>query len=74
MNMVPQFKGKYHVSSAFAPYYCAKCDKEHGAEIEIPEGATSSMVQVAESLPCKTCASTMVFDDVLDEYFSFLDP
>ena len=39
MNMVPQFKGRYHVSSAFAPYYCAKCDKEHDVEIEIPMGA-----------------------------------
>lgn len=73
MNMVPQFKGKYHVSSAFAPYYCAKCDKEHDVEIEIPKGATSSTVQVKESMPCKDCDSTMIFDDVLDEYLSFLD-
>jgi hypothetical protein len=73
MNMVPQFKGRYHVSSAFAPYYCAKCDKEHDVEIEIPMGATSNTVQVKESMPCKACDSSMIFDDVIDEYLSFLD-
>jgi hypothetical protein len=73
MNMVPQFRGKYHVSSAYAPYFCAKCDKEHEVEIQIPKGATSKMIQVKDSMPCKVCDSTMIFDDVPDDYLSFLD-
>jgi anti-anti-sigma regulatory factor/DNA-directed RNA polymerase subunit RPC12/RpoP len=73
MNMVPQFRGHFHVRSAFTPYYCSNCDKEYIVEIAIPKGAQSKSVPIKESLSCQICGGVMFFDDIPDSFLSFLD-
>lgn len=73
MNMVRQFNGGFKVKSLFAPYFCPNCDEESEVLVTIPEGATSSIVDLKDSLKCETCNNNKEFDDIADSYLSFLD-
>jgi ABC-type transporter Mla MlaB component len=73
MNMVRQFSGGFKVASIFAPYFCPKCDAESIVKLDIPDGATSSIVDLKDNLPCGVCGEEKEFDDIAESYLSFLD-
>ena len=70
-NYVANFLGNGKMTSFFAPYYCAKCKKEANVLLEV-ENLRSRPVK-APAAKCPTCKSAMEFDDIEEEYFSFLD-
>lgn len=69
LNMIANFRGGAQVSSIFAPYFCASCNKEHlllvavGAELD---------ARLRASPPCPTCSAPMTFDDLPEAYTAFL--
>lgn len=73
MNMVRQFSGGFKVRSIYCPYFCPNCDTESIVKIEIPEGATSNIVDLPENISCDNCDGTREFDDLAESYLSFLD-
>ena len=73
MNMVRQFNGGFTVKSIYAPYYCPKCDEESTVKMTIPPGATSSIIDIKESILCDNCQGQKEFDDIAESFLSFLD-
>jgi anti-anti-sigma regulatory factor len=69
-NLISDFLGRAEVRSALAPYFCARCNKDHLEEIENPRSFSSSGA-VAEELPCPTCGAAMEFADLAREYLAF---
>jgi hypothetical protein len=68
LNMIEGFSGNAPITSAFAPYFCTKCNSEHAELIDLQEKGSAS--PIALTLPCSKCGGPMEFDD-LPEYLSF---
>ena len=68
LNMVAGFDGGMPVGSVLTPYFCATCDEEQLADLEL---TGSQAVTVAASLPCPRCGESMEFDDLTDTYLAF---
>ncbi|HEX5033010.1 MAG TPA: hypothetical protein VFW62_00900 [bacterium] len=71
-NYVANFTGPGKIVSFLAPYYCPKCQKERTALLQSADFKSGAPSQ-APSQKCPTCGSKMDFDDLEEEYFSFLD-
>jgi CheY-like chemotaxis protein len=66
---IPDVLGRGQLVSCFAPYYCTSCDYEEERELE-----TSQIAATLEppTFPCPSCGGELVFEDLPDRYFSFL--
>ena len=71
-NYVANFTGHGKIVSFFAPYYCPKCQKERAALLQTADFKSGAPSQ-APSQKCSSCGTKMDFDDLEEEYFSFLD-
>jgi anti-anti-sigma regulatory factor/DNA-directed RNA polymerase subunit RPC12/RpoP len=60
INMISQFRGHSVVRSAYAPYYCAKCNKEQLRLIDLSADITP---QLRKPEPCATCGSQLELDE-----------
>jgi len=72
INYVANFLGRGTVRSFFAPYFCPKCKKESNVLLT-PDSLGKSNPPKAPQENCPVCKGPMEFDDVEEEYFSFLD-
>ena len=72
INYVANFLGSGTVQSFYAPYFCAKCKKESNILLTGKELGSARPVK-APAEKCPTCKVAMEFDDIEEEYFSFLD-
>ena len=70
-NYVANFTGRGKIVSFFAPYYCPKCQKERSTLLKSAD-FKSGPPSKAPSQKCPACGSAMDFDDIEEEYFSFL--
>lgn len=60
INMISQFRGHSVVKSAYAPYYCAKCNKE---QLRLIDLAADIVPQLRKPEPCQTCGSQLEIDE-----------
>lgn len=60
MNMILQFRGHGIVRSAYAPYYCARCNKEQLRLIDLTADVAT---QLRKPLPCPTCGTELDLDE-----------
>jgi DNA-directed RNA polymerase subunit RPC12/RpoP len=60
MNMISQFRGHGIVRSAYAPYYCATCNKEQLRLIDLGSDVTT---QLRKPMLCPTCDSPIELDE-----------
>lgn len=60
MNMISQFRGHGIVRSAYAPYYCATCNKEQLRLIDLGSDVTA---QLRKPMQCPTCDSLIELDE-----------
>ena len=72
VNYVANFLGHGKIASFYAPYFCPKCKKEENVLLST-EAIAKSFSGKAPSEKCPTCKSAMEFDDIEEEYFSFLE-
>lgn len=71
-NYVANFTGQGKIISFFAPYFCPKCQKERAVLLQTADFKAGAPSQ-APSQKCPNCGAKMEFDDLEEEYFSFLD-
>ncbi len=72
INYVTNFLGRGSIESFYAPYFCPKCKKESNLLLTVEDMRTSgSRLPPAEK--CPVCKGPLEFDDIEEEYFSFLD-
>jgi ABC-type transporter Mla MlaB component len=69
LNSITGFKGGGSVRSVLAPYHCDNCDEDHN--VQIP-AEPASVATLTEPHPCPKCGSPMEFDDLPDNFLSFV--
>lgn len=74
INLVHNFTGNGLVKSFFAPYYCAKCDKEQQRLLQVEgfAGNASPRAPVCRADGCQIVHCELQFDDLEESYFAFL--
>ncbi len=70
LNLISNFLIGAPVDSIFVPFVCTKCFLEHSVLFDV-EDLKSHQLQVPEIL-CTRCQSKACFDDIAEDYFSFL--
>jgi hypothetical protein len=71
INYVSNFLGSGVVTSFYAPYFCQKCKREVNVLLTSKSLGKDPPFE-APSQKCPSCKGTLEFDDVEEEYFSFL--
>lgn len=71
--MVPMVIGTGKVLSVEAPYVCEACDREELRLIETQTLIRDGGAILAPRLHCVSCGGDLVFDDVPERYFAFLN-
>ncbi len=74
INLVHNFVGRGVVRSFFAPYYCARCDREQQRLIQTDTLSGAARVKAPAVLGegCDVVPCQMAFDDLEDAYFAFV--
>jgi anti-anti-sigma regulatory factor len=60
LNMILQFRGHSIVRSAYAPYYCARCNKE---QLRLIDLGIDVATQLHKPLPCPSCGTQLELDE-----------
>jgi anti-anti-sigma regulatory factor/DNA-directed RNA polymerase subunit RPC12/RpoP len=60
LNMISQFRGHGVLRSAYAPYYCARCNKEQLRLIDLHADVAA---QLHKPMLCPTCGSEIELDE-----------
>lgn len=60
MNMILQFRGHGIVRSAYAPYYCTRCNKE---QLRLIDLTLDVGTQLRKTLPCPICGNEIELDE-----------
>jgi hypothetical protein len=68
LNVFHNFKGNARIISIEAPFLCPSCDHEWMMLLEV----TTNSIPKLEPVVCSTCGGKMEFDDLYDNYFSFI--
>jgi len=71
INYVANFLGSGEVTSFYAPYFCVKCKAEVNVLLNVKDLIKNKPVRAPEQR-CPTCKGPLEFDDIEEEYFSFL--
>jgi anti-anti-sigma regulatory factor len=71
-NMISNFGGGGVVYSFALPFFCENCDQENSQLYELPNGVSPSSTPKLPTAKCPKCSKPMVFNDMEDEYFYFL--
>ena len=72
INYVSNFLGSGEVVSFFAPYFCPSCREERSILLSRQDLMKKKPVK-APLQKCPACREALEFDDVEEEYFSFLN-
>lgn len=70
LNMIRRFAGDARIESILAPYVCPQCETVRERLLEL---GTNIVAEAEKPMPCPSCGTQMIFDDVPALYFSFLD-
>jgi serine/threonine-protein kinase len=68
INMIPAFAATGQIRSILVPYLCGQCGTEFLESVRIADLDT-----LPPERQCGTCFKPLVFDDIVEEYFAFLE-
>jgi CheY-like chemotaxis protein len=71
-NLIPNLLDRQEVVSFFAPYACHSCGLEEERLIEVAAHLDGGKRRTPPPFACTACGAPLVFDDLVDQYFSFL--
>jgi len=69
LNMISNFVGHAKIVSVVAPFICDSCGNEEERILNVADGTFPELTGTT----CGKCHDEMVFDDIEDSYFAFLD-
>jgi anti-anti-sigma regulatory factor/DNA-directed RNA polymerase subunit RPC12/RpoP len=73
MNMIIEARSGSSVESFFAPYECSRCGYEVSMCIDLTTHAEALGRQEAPVLACPDCTGPLIFTDLPERYFLFLN-
>ena len=71
LNLVDDVGRGVRVAGFQAPYFCERCEREEIAHLAVSD--LDSPPRRAPSRLCGTCGEAMIFDDIEQSYFAFLE-
>lgn len=71
-NLIPNLLDRQEVVSFFAPYACHHCGLEEERLVEVAKHLDGGKRRTPPAFDCTACGAPLVFDDLVDQYFSFL--
>jgi CheY-like chemotaxis protein len=72
-NQIPSLLDGVEVVSFFAPYNCPRCGIEDERLVDVLEHLGDRSVRRAPDFNCIACGGPLVFDDIFERYFAFLN-
>jgi CheY-like chemotaxis protein len=70
-NLITNLLERQEVLSFFAPYACDNCGLEEEKLIDVKQDLKGS--KTPPEVKCSGCGELLVFDDLVEQYFAFLD-
>lgn len=69
---LPEVLGRGKITSCFAPYFCRSCEYKEEREIDVQALVSSSSLE-PPPMTCPSCSGELIFDDLPEEYFGYLE-
>jgi len=71
-NLIPNLLDRQSVRSLFAPYACDRCGLDEEKLLEVARDLDGGKALKPPAQKCSGCGGPLTFDDLPDQYFSFL--
>jgi CheY-like chemotaxis protein len=72
-NLITNLLERQEVVSFFAPYSCARCGLDEERLIDVRDDLDGGRRRQPPPQRCSSCGGPLAFDELVDEYFAFLD-
>ncbi len=72
-NLITNLLERQEVLSFFAPYLCEKCGLDEEQLIDVAAHLQGGAARQPPPFLCSACSNPLVFDDLVDHFFSFLE-
>jgi hypothetical protein len=72
-NLITNLLERQEVLTFFAPYACDNCGLEEEKLIDVQKDLDAGKRRVPPELTCSSCGGELFFDDLAEQYFTFLD-
>jgi CheY-like chemotaxis protein len=72
-NLITNLVERQEVLSFYAPYSCPACGIDEQKLIDVRRDLDGGKKRTPPAFPCSACGATLAFDDLVEQYFSFLD-
>ena len=72
-NLITNLLERQEVESFFAPYSCAACGLDEERLIDVRRDLDGGKRRTPPPQKCSSCGAPLAFDELVDQYFAFLD-
>jgi CheY-like chemotaxis protein len=72
-NLITSLLERQEVESFFAPYSCPRCGLDEERLIDVKRDLDGGKRSQPPAQQCSSCGAPLLFDELVDEYFAFLD-
>jgi hypothetical protein len=72
-NLITNLLERQEVESFFAPYSCPRCGLDEERLIDVKRDLDGGKKRQPPAHVCSSCGGPLAFDELVDEYFAFLD-
>ncbi|HZS35502.1 MAG TPA: PilZ domain-containing protein [Polyangia bacterium] len=72
-NLITNLLERQEVESFYAPYACDACGLDEEKLLEVKAHLDGGKRRQPPEFPCSGCGAPLVFDDLVEQYFAFLD-
>jgi CheY-like chemotaxis protein len=73
-NLITNLLERQDVRSFYAPYSCPRCGLDEEKLVDVAKDLEGGTRRTPPPFPCSACGSPLAFDDLVEQYFAFLDP
>jgi len=72
-NLITNLLERQEVVSFYAPYACASCGLDDERLIDVARDLDGGKRRTPPAFGCSACGAPLAFDDLVEQYFAFLD-
>jgi CheY-like chemotaxis protein len=72
-NLITNLLERQEVESFYAPYACDACGLDEEKLLDVKQHLEGGKRRQPPEFPCSGCGAPLVFDDLVEQYFAFLD-